>query len=115
MRAAAIMALEVLRQYYALMLDDEHLIEGLLSARWPGRLEMIQEQPRLLLNGAHNSEGAQTLAAALKEVYKYDKLHIMMGMLENKNHKDTLRHILPLVDKALTTTAPPSCKTSTAS
>ena len=35
--AAAIMALEVLRQYYALMLDDEHLTKGLRQRAWPGR------------------------------------------------------------------------------
>ncbi|SEM67022.1 folylpolyglutamate synthase/dihydrofolate synthase family protein [Paenibacillus sp. OV219] len=96
--AVAVMTLEVLRQYYAAIIEDEDLREGLRIAAWPGRLEMIQQSPRLLIDGAHNPEGAQTLAAALRDTYSYKRLHLMMGMLSNKNHRDTLKHILPLVD-----------------
>jgi dihydrofolate synthase/folylpolyglutamate synthase len=85
--AVAVMTLEVLRQYYALILEDEDLREGLRKAAWPGRLEMVQQSPRLLLDGAHNPEGAETLAAALRETYRYDRLHLMAGMLSNKNHE----------------------------
>ncbi|MNH98492.1 Folylpolyglutamate synthase [compost metagenome] len=101
--SVAIMTLEVLRQYYALMVEDEDLFKGLSETRWPGRLEMISQQPRILLDGAHNPEGAQTLAAALKNVYSYKKLHLMMGMLSTKNHTGYLRHILPLVDTLIFT------------
>ncbi|SFS58267.1 folylpolyglutamate synthase/dihydrofolate synthase family protein [Paenibacillus sp. BC26] len=101
--AVAVMTLEVMRQYYALILEDEDLREGLRAAAWPGRLEMIATSPRLLIDGAHNPEGAQMLAASLSGTYKYDKLHLMMGMLANKNHRDTLRHILPLVDTLVVT------------
>ncbi|WP_148505376.1 bifunctional folylpolyglutamate synthase/dihydrofolate synthase [Paenibacillus beijingensis] len=101
--AVAVMALEVLRQYYALLIDDEHLIEGLKSTAWPGRLEMVSRQPRMLLDGAHNPEGAETLAAALRDVYRYERLYIMMGMLENKSHRESLRHILPIVDTLILT------------
>jgi len=103
--AVAIMALEVLRQYYACIVEDEDLRRGLRETRWPGRLEMIAQQPRLLLDGAHNPEGAQTLAAALRDVYSYDKLHFMIGMLSTKNHPGYLRHILPLVDTLILTEA----------
>jgi dihydrofolate synthase / folylpolyglutamate synthase len=103
--AVAVMTLEVLRQYYALILEDEALLEGLRSTAWPGRLELVSESPRLLLDGAHNPEGMETLAAALrdKETYRYKKLHLMIGMLGNKNHHDALRHILPIVDSLIVT------------
>jgi dihydrofolate synthase/folylpolyglutamate synthase len=101
--AAAVMTLEVLRQYYAFIVEDEDLYKGLSETRWPGRLEMVSEEPRILLDGAHNPEGAQTLAAALTDVYTYKKLHFMMGMLSTKNHTGYLRHILPLVDTLIIT------------
>lgn len=101
--AVAVMTLEVLRQYYALILEDEDLREGLRQATWPGRLELVQQSPRLLLDGAHNPEGAEALAAALKIGYASDRLYLMMGMMANKNHRDTLRHILPLVDTLVVT------------
>lgn len=101
--AVAVMTLEVLRQYYALIVEDDDLRQGLHDAAWPGRLEMVKSSPRILIDGAHNPEGAETLAAALRDTYKYKRLHLMMGMLTNKNHRDTLRHILPLVDTLVVT------------
>ncbi|WP_042164760.1 bifunctional folylpolyglutamate synthase/dihydrofolate synthase [Paenibacillus gorillae] len=101
--AVAVMTLEVLRQYYALIVDDEALEEGLRLAAWPGRLEMVSRTPRILLDGAHNPEGAETLASALQTTYRYDRLHLMMGMLENKNHSDVIKHILPIVDTLIVT------------
>ncbi|BBH19208.1 bifunctional folylpolyglutamate synthase/dihydrofolate synthase [Paenibacillus baekrokdamisoli] len=103
--AVAVMTLEILRQYYALIVEDEALQEGLRDTSWPGRLEMVTTSPRVLVDGAHNPEGAATLAAALQDTYQYERLHLMMGMLANKNHHDTLRHILPLVDTLVVTEA----------
>ncbi|MGO4538099.1 bifunctional folylpolyglutamate synthase/dihydrofolate synthase [Paenibacillus sp. 2TAB19] len=101
--AVAVMTLEVLRQYNALVVEDEALEEGLRAAAWAGRLEMVSRSPRILLDGAHNPEGAETLVSALRSTYKYDRLHLMMGMLENKNHQDVLKHILPIVDTLILT------------
>lgn len=101
--AVAVMTLEVLRQYNALVVEDEALEEGLRLAAWPGRLEMVSQSPRLLIDGAHNPEGAETLVSALRTTYSFERLHLMMGMLENKNHRDVLKHILPIVDTLIVT------------
>jgi dihydrofolate synthase/folylpolyglutamate synthase len=101
--AVALMTLEVLRQYYATIIDEEHVISGIGQTVWPGRLEMISYSPRILLDGAHNPEGAATLAEALKHTYSYRKVHFMVGMLALKNHQAYLRHILPLVDTLIIT------------
>jgi dihydrofolate synthase/folylpolyglutamate synthase len=101
--AIAIMTLEVLRQYYALIVEDDVLIRALNATKWPGRLEMISDEPRILLDGAHNPEGAQTLAAALQQTYTFKKLHLMMGMMATKHHSDYLRHILPMVNTLVVT------------
>src|SRR5690606_3803558 len=61
--AVAVMTLEVLRQYYALIVDDDQLRQGLRQAAWPGRLELVGGSPRILLDGAHNPEGMEALAA----------------------------------------------------
>jgi dihydrofolate synthase/folylpolyglutamate synthase len=101
--AVAVMTLEVLRQYNALIVDDDTLMEGLLHTTWPGRLEMVSQHPRILLDGAHNPEGMEALANALRDIYKFDKLNVMMAMMPNKNHEQSLRHILPMVDTLVIT------------
>ncbi|UHA74364.1 bifunctional folylpolyglutamate synthase/dihydrofolate synthase [Paenibacillus sp. 481] len=101
--AVVLMALEVLRQYMAFVIDDDTLLAGMHQAAWPGRLEMVSHTPRILLDGAHNPEGALTLAQALRDTYRYKGLHIMIGMLSTKHHEDVLRHILPLADTLIFT------------
>ncbi|MGG1312415.1 MULTISPECIES: bifunctional folylpolyglutamate synthase/dihydrofolate synthase [Cohnella] len=101
--AVAVMTLEVLRQYYALIVDDDNLAAGLKNTVWPGRLEMVSRHPRVLIDGAHNPEGMEALAAALRTVYDYDRLNVMLGMMPNKNHEQTLRHILPMVNSLIVT------------
>jgi dihydrofolate synthase/folylpolyglutamate synthase len=101
--AVAVMTLEILRQYYALIVEDDDLATGLLNTTWPGRLEKVSQEPRILIDGAHNPEGMEALTAALRDVYKYDKLNVMLAMMPNKNHEHSLRHILPLVDTLIIT------------
>ncbi|GIO12502.1 bifunctional folylpolyglutamate synthase/dihydrofolate synthase [Cohnella xylanilytica] len=101
--AVAVMTLEVLRQYYALILEDDALAEGLKETAWPGRLEMVSREPRILLDGAHNPEGMKALAEALRDVYSYDTLNMMIAMMPNKNHDESLKHILPMVNSLIVT------------
>jgi dihydrofolate synthase/folylpolyglutamate synthase len=101
--ACAVMALEVLRQFYAVITEEGSEAEALRATKWAGRLEMVSEHPRVLLDGAHNPEGAKALAAALEDVYTYDRLHVAMGMLETKDQRGYLAHILPLVHTLIVT------------
>ncbi|PYI52217.1 bifunctional folylpolyglutamate synthase/dihydrofolate synthase [Paenibacillus flagellatus] len=101
--AVVLMTLEVLRQYYAVVLDEEPFFEGMRSAQWPGRLELVSRSPRMLLDGAHNPEGAETLADALRSIYRYGKLHMMIAMMPTKQHEGVLRHLLPLADTLIVT------------
>jgi dihydrofolate synthase/folylpolyglutamate synthase len=101
--ALSLMTLEVLRQYYAAIIDEEDVAAAMRTTGWPGRLEMVSHHPRVLLDGAHNPEGAESLAQALRDTYRYSKLHMMVGMLAPKNHIGYLRHILPLVDTLVIT------------
>lgn len=101
--AVALMTLEMLRQYYALIADEADILAGLRETSWAGRLEMVQRSPRLLLDGAHNAEGAEALAESLMSTYAYDRLHIMLGMLESKNHRGVIEHILPIADTLIIT------------
>ncbi|MEC0093111.1 bifunctional folylpolyglutamate synthase/dihydrofolate synthase [Paenibacillus macquariensis] len=101
--SAAMMVLEVLRQYMAFVMDDEELLQGFRNTVWAGRLEEIGTSPRIILDGAHNPEGAETLVKSLPQYYKYQSLNLMMGMLSNKHHESYLKHILPIVDTLILT------------
>lgn len=101
--ALALMTLEVLRQYYAVLIDDEDLYAAMGNSTWKGRLEMLSTTPRMLLDGAHNPDGAKSLADTLRSVYRYRNLVFVLGMVRNKNHPEYLRHILPMVNTLIVT------------
>ena len=101
--AAALMGVELLRQYRAFHLPDEEVLKGLKHTFWHGRLEQVCDHPRIILDGAHNPEGAAALAKSISQNYSYEKLHFMIGMLSNKHHSDYFMHILPLMDTLILT------------
>ncbi|MNJ54799.1 Folylpolyglutamate synthase [compost metagenome] len=101
--SGTMMVLEVLRQYMAFVMEDEHVHAGFKQTFWAGRLEQVSEQPRIVLDGAHNPEGAAALVSSLPEAFSYRKLILMMGMLANKHHREYLEHILPIVDTLILT------------
>jgi len=58
---------------------------GLSSVAWPGRLELIQNRPCVLLDGAHNSSAAESLAVALNELWPGRPKHLLLGVSADKS------------------------------
>lgn len=71
---------------------------GLASARWPGRLELFRRPRRTLLDGAHNLEGANALAAHLP-VLSAGPIHLVFGVLGDKDIRGIGRALFPLADR----------------
>ncbi|HYZ85971.1 MAG TPA: folylpolyglutamate synthase/dihydrofolate synthase family protein, partial [Bryobacteraceae bacterium] len=59
--------------------------KGFAQARWPGRLEVVSERPRVLLDGAHNPAGARVLAAHIRRFYHDRKRWIVYGAMRDKS------------------------------
>ena len=46
----------------------------------PGRLEVVGRKPLIVLDGAHNPAGAEALAAAMREFFTWDRLHLVVAV-----------------------------------
>jgi dihydrofolate synthase/folylpolyglutamate synthase len=68
---------------------------GVASARWPGRLEEVGQKPTLLLDGAHNSAGVEVLLAALRELYAGRRVHLVFGVVGDKDRGPMMRALFP--------------------
>ncbi|HVP66905.1 MAG TPA: cyanophycin synthetase [Anaeromyxobacteraceae bacterium] len=73
---------------------EECVRQGLAEARWPGRLE---EVAGVVLDGAHNPDGAAALAAALPVLYPGQPVELVFGVLADKDHEGMLRALGPAV------------------
>lgn len=111
--ATAIGAIEVL-QRKGVEIPESSIREGLRTAYIPGRLEVLQTEPTLLIDGAHNPDGALVLARALQTCFKYDRLILVMGMVSGHSVRETVAALAPLADMFYAT-APQSTRAMPAS
>jgi dihydrofolate synthase/folylpolyglutamate synthase len=84
-------------------ISEEAVRKGLESVRWRGRLDLLQENPRLLLDSAHNLMGIKSLVKAVVSLFAYDRLILIFGVLADKNYKSMFRQIAPLADRIVLT------------
>ena len=59
-------------------------MRGLARARIAGRLERVVDAPLVLLDGAHNAAGIDALCGAVHDLLKMRRLHVVMGMVCDK-------------------------------
>jgi len=101
--ALALATLEVLENYRVLSLNPAAIQEGLLHVHWPARLEVLQESPLIVLDGAHNPQGAECLRDALKQLFPKRRLHLVLGIMADKDLRGILRRLLPPAETVIFT------------
>lgn len=82
--ACAVMASQVLANYYSFIIEENHIRKGLIEAYWPGRLEILSENPFVLIDGAHNEEGINALASEINSRFADKKISILFAALKDK-------------------------------
>jgi dihydrofolate synthase/folylpolyglutamate synthase len=95
--AVALGALEALEER-GYGVEKESIYRGLATVRWPGRLELVQKSPQILLDGAHNHAAARSLKKALQEDFDYRHLYMIVGIMEDKEVSAILSELAPLAD-----------------
>ncbi|HHY12735.1 MAG TPA: hypothetical protein GX529_08915, partial [Firmicutes bacterium] len=83
-------------------LDEQGIRAGLAKTEWPGRLEVIHRNPIVILDGAHNPQGAGVLAEFLEKLSE-KKIICVFGILSDKCYKVPTSYIAPLCDEMIIT------------
>ena len=83
----------------SLNIPEEAVKEGLAKVSWPGRFEILRKSPLVILDGAHNPNGAEELAECIKAYIPRKKVHFVMGVLKDKDYETMLDIIAPLAKK----------------
>lgn len=97
----ALMAVEKLRSQ-GITISEDAIRVGLADARWPGRIEVLSRCPFIVIDGAHNPQGMSVLKEALN-LFSYERLVLVIGMLKDKDTDKMLKLIVPLADIVITT------------
>ena len=98
--AAAVAALDVLNDSTPWTWDEEAFRSGLEAVDWPARCQVLGDHPPVLLDVAHNPNGARALAAVLKEVAKGRPVGLVIGMLRDKDARGFVSIVAPHIRRA---------------
>ncbi len=79
----------------------ESLCRGIENARWAGRLEWVK--PNLLLDGAHNPQGAKALVEFVKEFLPDRRITLITGMMRDKQPEACAQLLAQIADEVFAT------------
>ncbi|MTI84821.1 MAG: bifunctional folylpolyglutamate synthase/dihydrofolate synthase [Firmicutes bacterium] len=100
--ATAIAVLEILGDA-GYQISGEAIRQGLMLTRWPARMEIVREKPMVLIDAAHNYEGAKSLRQALDDYFPTRQVVLVMGMLGDKERGRVVAELAPRARMAVIT------------
>ncbi|NRD27492.1 folylpolyglutamate synthase/dihydrofolate synthase family protein [Frigoribacterium sp. VKM Ac-2836] len=103
--AVAVAAVESFLGGGAQPLDHEVLAEGLASATSPGRLQIVANEPTILVDAAHNPHGARALAKALDDYFQFGGVVAVISVLADKDAAGIVRALAPTVTQFVVTSS----------
>lgn len=94
--AGALMVLYLLRD--RVNIDITLIKQGLQSFNIAARFQMIAQEKRIILDVAHNNQAAENLMNNLKRLPSQGKIHLIIGMLKEKDHAGFLSRLIDITD-----------------
>ncbi|HEX3049597.1 MAG TPA: folylpolyglutamate synthase/dihydrofolate synthase family protein [Aggregatilineaceae bacterium] len=101
----ALAALDVAAARAGWAIDEASVQTGLQHVDWPGRLEVVERTPLLILDVAHNGASAFRLCEALTDIFPRRPLALIFGVYADKDVAAILDALLPITDYLITTQA----------
>ena len=82
----------------------EHIREGLRRVEWPCRMEVLQKDPLLIVDGAHNPHSAGRIVEAVKDMFPERGVTLIVGVSGNKDLPGLVDELAQLESKAVIAT-----------
>ena len=84
-------------------IDDSKAIEGLKDVKMLGRMEIIHNDPRILIDAAHNAASIKALVCAIGQHVPYDSMIVIFGCGQDKDVRGMLEQLQYGADKVIFT------------
>ena len=84
-------------------ITNENIEQGIAATVWPGRLEQLQSQPDVYLDGAHNPGAAHELAHFLQENFPERNVILIYGAMRDKAVDEITGSLFPCVAEVIFT------------
>lgn len=102
--AAAIAAARALGDLPRGPIDNAAIAAGLAATRFPGRMEVVQERPRVVLDGAHNPAKMASLTRNLDRLGRRRRRIVVFGSLDSHDYLTMANLVAQAADEVIVTT-----------
>jgi dihydrofolate synthase/folylpolyglutamate synthase len=101
--AVAVAAVESFLGSGSQALDHDVLAEGLAAVTSPGRLQIVANEPTILVDAAHNPHGARALAKAIDDYFQFGRVVAVLSVLADKDAAGIVRALSGTVQQFVVT------------
>lgn len=84
-------------------ISETAIRSALMQAQFPGRMEVGQRKPLVVLDGAHNPDKMKALVSTFPKLFKYEKLIVVFAVREGKDVYSMLRTLTRVADRFILT------------
>jgi dihydrofolate synthase/folylpolyglutamate synthase len=100
--AAAVAALEILSSE-GFAISAANINQGLARVKWPGRFQILQQNPTVLVDGAHNVDSMRGLVSNIKAYFSYKRIFLVFGTSCDKDIPGIVNELVPLSPQVIVT------------
>lgn len=101
--ASVLTAVDILRSN-GFNISEKAVAEGLKSAKWPARFEVLSKTPLIIFDGAHNPQGIAAAVESIRLYFGEKKVYLLTGVLRDKDYTAIARDLATVASKAFTLT-----------
>lgn len=102
--SVAMQTIEVLNNKNIIDISIANIVKSIKNVSWKGRLEVLSNNPYVVIDGAHNIQGIKTLSRNIKKYFKYENLYLILGILADKDVEEMIKIITPMAKKVYSVT-----------
>jgi dihydrofolate synthase/folylpolyglutamate synthase len=84
-------------------ISDSAIKQGFLNVNWPARFEILQRNPTLVVDSAHNRDSALKLRLALDDYFPGQKVTLVFGASRDKDVSGMFAKLMPRIDRVILT------------
>lgn len=96
--AIAIETIELLNRIEKTAISKETIISGIKETFWPGRFQIVNKNPLIIIDGAHNIDGVTRLTQTLSTIKKDKKVTIIFAVSKDKEKEAMIKKLEEVAD-----------------
>lgn len=85
------------------VVSAENIENGIRTAKWPARFEILRKSPVVIADGSHNSDGMRAFVETAKKILNGKKVIAILGMLKDKDYDYCMKELSSVCDTVVIT------------